>query len=108
MVKERLDRQPENPAWELFQTRNADLFDQSQNLLSRCYRSETLFSDLARSSFVKPDLMPLGNVDYRRRLDVERFDDDRFDERFDEPPDEWPFLFRLLLFLDDLRRTGSA
>ena len=48
------------PDWETFAQRNADLLEWNDGaLLAPYYRRETLFSDLARCTFVLPDLLQM-------------------------------------------------
>lgn len=43
--------------WSSFRNNNPDLFDRSDNILSRYYTPATLASDKARESFVLPDAL---------------------------------------------------
>ena len=44
--------------WPAFRRANRDLFDRSDNVLSRYYSGDRLASELARESFVLPDQVP--------------------------------------------------
>jgi len=52
------DRQARNPAdtWETFEAGNADLLAWKPSILERYYSKELLSSDLARRTFLMPDL----------------------------------------------------
>jgi len=59
LVHERIAKQPEVATWAEFAERNPDLLDRSSGgILSRYYTHETLDSDVARSTFLFPDLVP--------------------------------------------------
>lgn len=59
LIHERMQRDPID-SFEEFATANADLLGP---ILQRYYRSETLASDLARGTFVMPDLLPKSSQD---------------------------------------------
>jgi hypothetical protein len=54
LIGERLARQPA-ATWTEFAAQNPDLLSWKPSVLDRHYRSETLWSDLARETFVWPD-----------------------------------------------------
>jgi hypothetical protein len=56
LVRERMARAARPMTWSEFAAENPDLLDWKQNILKRYYRSETLGSELARRTFVFPDL----------------------------------------------------
>jgi hypothetical protein len=58
LIRERMARGGPQ-SWDLFAAGNADLLDWKNNVLKRYYRAETLSSELARSTFVFPDLQRL-------------------------------------------------
>lgn len=49
------ERRGAEQSWAEFRAANPDLFDHSDNVLARYYRSATLASERARRSFVLPD-----------------------------------------------------
>ena len=53
------DRQARNPvgSWEKFSRANADLLQWKPSILSRYYSKELLASDLAKQTFLMPDLL---------------------------------------------------
>lgn len=53
------DRQARTPAanWDAFETANQDLLTWKPSILSRYYSQELLASDLARRTFLMPDLL---------------------------------------------------
>lgn len=57
LIRERRARQGGKQTWEEFAASNADLMSWQDNILKKYYRQETLASDLAKSTFVFPDLM---------------------------------------------------
>ena len=54
LIRERMVRCPASD-WDAFKSRNPDLFNWINGVLSRYYEQSTLDSDLARSVFVLPD-----------------------------------------------------
>jgi hypothetical protein len=58
----RIRTQAPAPGWEAFAQSNGDLLDSSMGLLRVRYRNETLFSPMARSIFLLPDLPGAGNA----------------------------------------------
>ena len=54
LIAERQARLPAN-TWEEFAAQNSDLLTWKPSVLDRLYTSETLWSDLARATFVMPD-----------------------------------------------------
>ena len=56
LIGERLAREPA-ATWPEFAARNPDLLTWKPSLLDRYYSSETLWSELARHTFVMPDRM---------------------------------------------------
>ncbi|MFS8085386.1 MAG: hypothetical protein ACMG6H_07125 [Acidobacteriota bacterium] len=56
LINERMNRNGRADTWEEFASRNADLFDWQNSILKTYYREETLGSELARRTFVFPDL----------------------------------------------------
>jgi hypothetical protein len=61
LIHERLARayitQGQYPAWEEFTLKNPDLLNWKNNILKKYYSEEILASDLARKTFVFPDLI---------------------------------------------------
>ena len=55
LIAERRERHPEVDSWEEFAAANADLLRWRGGLVERCYRPETLASDLARRVFLLPE-----------------------------------------------------
>jgi hypothetical protein len=55
LIRERMVRAGYPQDWSAFKASNPDLFDRSRHILSRYYRSETLKSSLAKSTFLFPD-----------------------------------------------------
>ena len=55
LIRERLARTGWPQTWTDFAAGNADLLSWKDNILKKYYRGETLFSDLARSTFLFPD-----------------------------------------------------
>ncbi len=56
LIRERQARVRPSQTWEEFATHNADLLVWKGGVLENLYRRETLDSDLARHTFVLPDL----------------------------------------------------
>jgi hypothetical protein len=56
LIRERMARAGRAEGWEEFAGRNGDLLNWKRGVLSRLYRQETLDSELARRTFVLPDL----------------------------------------------------
>ncbi len=56
LIRERMARAGGFQPWEEFAKQNADLFIWKGGVLAMLYRQETLDSDLARQTFVLPDL----------------------------------------------------
>lgn len=50
------------PSFAIFCSQNRDLLDRQMTALLTHYRKETLFSQLARETFVCPDLSPLPSI----------------------------------------------
>lgn len=57
LIRERMARVGCKQSWEEFAVSNADLMSWQNNVLNKYYRPETLASELAKSTFVFPDLM---------------------------------------------------
>ena len=55
LIRERMARAGCQLTWPEFASRNADLLNWDDNVLKKYYRSETLSSDLAKSTFLLPD-----------------------------------------------------
>lgn len=55
LIRERMARGGAQ-SWDLFASENADLLDWKDNVLKKYYRAETLASELARTTFLFPDL----------------------------------------------------
>ena len=55
VISERLAAAGKEHPWEAFAAQNPDLFSWKPSVLDRYYRSETLWSDRARATFVMPD-----------------------------------------------------
>jgi len=55
IIRERMARAGRAQDWSEFKAANPDLFDRGRDLLRRYYRSETLTSALAKSTFLFPD-----------------------------------------------------
>ncbi len=55
LIRERMARAGCQLTWSEFASRNADLLNWDDNVLKKYYRSETLSSDLAKSTFLLPD-----------------------------------------------------
>jgi hypothetical protein len=55
LIRERLARSGHQPTWTEFAAANGDLLNWKNNVLKKYYRSETLSSDLARTTFLFPD-----------------------------------------------------
>ncbi len=58
LIRERMARAVSRPTWDQFVAENSDLLNWKDNILKRYYRSETLTSDLAKSTFLFPDKIP--------------------------------------------------
>jgi len=58
LIRDRIARAGCTQTWEEFAGRNADLLVWKGGVLTRLYQQETLDSDLARGTFVLPDLRP--------------------------------------------------
>ena len=56
LIRERLARAGYRQSWDEFAGANGDLLDWKDNVLKKYYRDETLKSDLARITFLFPDL----------------------------------------------------
>ena len=61
IINERLDRAAE-PDWSRFAAENPDLLTWKPSVLDRYYTPETLWSDRAKQTFVKPDRLSLGSA----------------------------------------------
>ncbi|MGH9774731.1 MAG: hypothetical protein ACRD50_07265 [Candidatus Acidiferrales bacterium] len=55
LVRERMIRAGNRQSWDEFAAGNADLLNWKDNVLRRYYRDETLFSELAKKTFLLPD-----------------------------------------------------
>ena len=55
LIRERMAQAGCQLTWSEFASRNADLLNWDDNVLKKYYRSETLSSDLAKSTFLLPD-----------------------------------------------------
>ncbi len=56
LVEERMESSPDrNMDWETFAEENSDLLNWQDSILSRYYRTEVLFSSLARRTFILPE-----------------------------------------------------
>jgi hypothetical protein len=55
LIRERMARTGSQQTWEEFSAANADLLNWKDGVLKKYNRDETLWSDLARRSFVFPD-----------------------------------------------------
>lgn len=55
LIRERMARAGQQQTWTEFAAANADLLTSKDDVLKRYYRSETLSSDLARTTFLFPD-----------------------------------------------------
>jgi hypothetical protein len=56
LIRERIARARRTQRWEEFAAGNADLFVWKGGVLATLYRPETLDSDLARRTFILPDI----------------------------------------------------
>ena len=56
LINERIKRNGSCQSWEAFAAANADLLDWKNSVLKSFYREETLRSDLARATFLFPDV----------------------------------------------------
>ena len=56
LIRERMARSEHVKTWPEFRAKNADFFDRERDILKKYYREETLASELAKSTFVLPDL----------------------------------------------------
>src|SRR2546423_3659392 len=56
LINERIKRNGSCQSWEAFAAANADLLDWKNSVLKSFYREETLRSDLARATFLLPDV----------------------------------------------------
>src|SRR5437660_9571381 len=56
LINERMKRNGGFQSWEAFAAANADLLDWKNSVLKSFYREETLRSDLARATFLFPDV----------------------------------------------------
>jgi hypothetical protein len=57
LIRERLARAGTPQSWDEFAAANEDLMNWKDNVLKKYYRSETLSSELARKTFLFPDLI---------------------------------------------------
>ena len=55
LIRERMARTGATPTWAEFAQSNQDLLTWKVNVLQKYYRDETLYSDLARTTFLLPD-----------------------------------------------------
>ena len=58
LIHERMQRAERPQSWTEFASANPDLMTWSSTILKQYYRDETLFSDLARKTFLFPDKAP--------------------------------------------------
>lgn len=58
LIHERIERIGREASWERFAEANPDLLVWKGGVLERCYRPETLGSDLAKRVFLWPDAVP--------------------------------------------------
>jgi hypothetical protein len=58
LIHERMQRAGRPQSWTEFASANPDLMTWSSTILKQYYRNETLFSDLARKTFLFPDKAP--------------------------------------------------
>jgi hypothetical protein len=56
LIRERMARAGMPQSWTQFAAGNPDLLDWRENVLRKYYRSETLSSELAKSTFLFPDI----------------------------------------------------
>jgi hypothetical protein len=56
LIRERMARRGCQETWPEFAASNGDLLNWKDNVLKKYYRSETLASDLARTTFLFPDI----------------------------------------------------
>ena len=56
LINQRIKRNGSSPSWKAFAAANADLLDWKNSVLKSFYREETLSSDLARATFLFPDV----------------------------------------------------
>jgi hypothetical protein len=56
LIRERMVRSAGQQTWTEFAERNEDLLDWKDSVLKKHYRPETLSSDVARNTFVLPDM----------------------------------------------------
>src|SRR5438309_8278919 len=56
LINQRMKRNRSSQSWEAFAAANADLLDWKNSVLKSFYREETLRSDLARATFLFPDV----------------------------------------------------
>lgn len=56
LIHERMERFGQDQSWQEFVAANPDLFDWKNSILKIYYRDETLQSELARRTFLWPDL----------------------------------------------------
>lgn len=56
LIRERMVRSAGQQTWTEFAERNEDLLDWKDSVLKKYYRPETLSSDVARNTFVLPDM----------------------------------------------------
>jgi hypothetical protein len=57
LIRERMARASHGQSWDEFAENNGDLLSWDDNILKKYYRSETLASALAKSTFLLPDKM---------------------------------------------------
>jgi hypothetical protein len=60
LIRDRMARAGRPQTWIEFAAGNTDLLTWKDNILKRYYRGETLSSDLAKNTFLFPDMIPLG------------------------------------------------
>jgi hypothetical protein len=56
LVNDRMSRRGRAESWAAFAAKNPDLFDRSSDVMNRFYEEDTWQSDLARQTFLMPDL----------------------------------------------------
>jgi hypothetical protein len=59
LINHRIQAGDKAASFESFCAKNPDLLDRQMTVLLKHYRKETLFSQIARDTFVTPDLSPL-------------------------------------------------
>lgn len=62
LISDRIQNGNSPQSFEIFCSQHPDLLDREMKTLLSHYQKETLFSQLARESFVCPDLLPLPSI----------------------------------------------